>query len=79
MKLYIIEGDIMKWINKDVIYAFSLLGYLSLVMIGNILVCIVLYKLIERYIFKSTILFIILVLVGVVSGFYSCYKLIMKK
>ena len=37
------------------------------------------YKMIEKYFFKSTILFILLLLIGIVSGFYSAYKLIMKK
>ncbi|WP_211491620.1 MULTISPECIES: AtpZ/AtpI family protein [unclassified Fusobacterium] len=68
-----------KWLNKDILHAFSLLGHLGIVMVGNILVCIGAYKLIERYWFKSTLLFIALVLLGVASGFYSCYKLIMKK
>ncbi|WP_410208963.1 AtpZ/AtpI family protein [Fusobacterium sp.] len=69
----------MKWINKDVLHAISLLGHLGLVMVGNIFVCIGIYKLIEKFFFKSTILFIGLVILGVTSGFYSCYKLIMEK
>lgn len=69
----------MKWINKDVIYAVSLLGQLGFNMIGNVLICVFIYKLIERFLFRSTLLFVIFVLLGVASGFYSCYKLIMKK
>lgn len=67
------------WINKDVIYAVSLLTQIGLTLIGNILVYVFLYKLIEKYLFKSTILFIGMILVGVISGFYNTYKLIMKK
>lgn len=69
----------MKWLTKEVAYAFSLLSYLGIVMIGNILVCIGIYKVIEKYYKKSTILFIIFVLLGVASGFLNIYKLIMKK
>lgn len=69
----------IKWINKDVIHALSLLSYLGIVMVGNILLYIGIYKLIEKYFIKNTILFIILVILGVVSGFYNTYKIIMKK
>lgn len=70
----------IKWITKDVIHAFSLLGYLGLVMIGNIFVCIFIYKIIEKYLhYKSTLLFIGMVIIGVISGFYNVYKLIIKK
>lgn len=69
----------MKWLTKEVAYAFSLLSYLGIVMIGNILVCIGIYKLIEKYYKESTFLFIIFILLGVASGFVSIYKLIMKK
>lgn len=68
-----------KWINKDVIRAISIFGNVGLTMIINIFVCIGIYKIIEIYFFKSTILFIILLLLGIVSGFYSVYKLIMNK
>lgn len=69
----------IKWINKDVIHAISLLSYLGFLIVGNILLYIGIYKLIEKYLFKSTILFIILVIIGVISGFYSAYIAIMKK
>ncbi|WP_101474235.1 MULTISPECIES: AtpZ/AtpI family protein [Fusobacterium] len=69
----------LKWFNKDMVHAFTLLGHLGLVMVGNIFVCIGAYKLIEHFLIKSTLLFITFVLLGVASGFYSCYKLIMKK
>ncbi|MFR1675474.1 MAG: AtpZ/AtpI family protein [Fusobacterium sp.] len=69
----------MKWITKDLIRYLALLGHLGFVIMGNILVCIFIYKLIEKYFFKSTMLFIFLLLLGVASGFYNVYKLIMKK
>lgn len=67
------------WITKDVLHALSLLTYLGFLMIGNILLYIGIYKLVEKYLFKSTILFITLIIVGVISGFYNSYKVIMKK
>ena len=69
----------IKWITKDVLHALSLLSYLGFLIVGNILLYIGIYKLIEKYFFKSTVLFIILVLIGVVSGFYNAYIAIMKK
>lgn len=69
----------MKWITKDLIRYLALLGHLGFVIIGNILVCIFIYKVIEKYLLKSTLLFVLLLLLGVASGFYSAYKLIMKK
>lgn len=69
----------LKWIDKDVIKAFGLFTNIGLTMIINIFVCIGLYKLIEMIYKPSTILFIILVILGVMSGFYSVYKLIMDK
>ena len=69
----------IKWINKDVIHALSLLSYLGIVMVGNILLYIGIYKLIEKYLFKSTLLFIVLIIIGVISGFYNSYRAIMKK
>lgn len=69
----------IKWITKDTLHALSLLSYLGFLIIGNILLYIGIYKLIERYFFKSTILFVVLVLIGVVSGFYNAYVAIMRK
>lgn len=69
----------ISWITKDVLHALSLLTYLGFLMIGNILLYVGIYKLIEKYLFKSTFLFIILIIVGVISGFYNSYRAIMKK
>lgn len=67
------------WITKDVLHAISLLGYLGFLMVGNILLYVGIYKLIEKYLFKSTLLFIVLIIIGVISGFYNSYRAIMKK
>ena len=69
----------VKWITKDIIHALSLLIYLGFLIVGNILLYIGIYKLIEKYFFKSTILFIVLVIIGVISGFYNAYVAIMRK
>ncbi|WP_291256753.1 AtpZ/AtpI family protein [Fusobacterium sp.] len=69
----------IKWMTKDTLYALSLLSYLGFLMVGNILLYVGIYKLIERFFIKSTILFIALIIVGVISGFYNVYMTIMKK
>lgn len=69
----------VRWITKDIIYALSLLSYLGFLIIGNIFLYVGIYKLMERYFFKSTILFIVLIVLGVISGFYNAYIAIMKK
>ena len=69
----------VKWITKDIIHALSLLSYLGFLIVGNILLYIGIYKLIEKHFFKSTILFIVLVIIGVISGFYNAYVAIMRK
>ncbi|MCI6151735.1 AtpZ/AtpI family protein [Fusobacterium perfoetens] len=65
--------------NKDFFRYFALLGTLGFVIIGNILVSLSIYFLIQKFFFESHLLFIIFLLLGVVSGFYSVYKQIMKK
>ena len=41
----------VKWITKDIIHALSLLSYLGFLIVGNILLYIGIYKLIEKYFF----------------------------
>lgn len=69
----------MLFFNRDFIRYFSLLGYLGLVMLGNIGFFLYINYLIKRYIWEDSNLFIIFLIIGVISGFYNCYKLIMKK
>lgn len=64
--------------NEFMYYA-SLLGYLGFVMIFNILIFIFIYKMIEKYFFSNTFLFIVLMLVGIFSGFYNVFRLILRK
>ena len=66
--------------DKDFFKYMSLLGTLGLTIVGNILVSLVLYKyIIAKYVYKSDILFILFLLLGIFSGFYNVYKMIMKK
>nr|WP_221893449.1 AtpZ/AtpI family protein [Cetobacterium sp. 2A] len=65
--------------NKEFFHYFSLLGFLGFLITGNILIFVAMYKLFEKYFFKSDILFIIFICIGVFSGFYNAYKTIMKK
>ncbi|OQY08637.1 MAG: hypothetical protein B6I28_04575 [Fusobacteriia bacterium 4572_132] len=63
---------------KNNFYYFSLLGQLGLIITINIGVCIGIYKLIEKFMMKSTFLFIFFLILGIASGFYSAYKLLFK-
>lgn len=66
--------------DKDFFKYFALLGNLGFTIIGNILMAILIYKyVIAKYIYDSPILFIIFLLLGIASGFYSVYKEITKK
>lgn len=65
--------------NKDFFRYFALLGTLGFIIIGNILVSLSIYFLIQKFFFESHLLFIVFLLLGVASGFYSVYKQIMKK
>lgn len=70
----------MWFFNKEFAYYCSLLGYLGFLIIGNIGVYIFIYKFIERvFNYESNIIFIVFVVIGVISGFYNAYKVIMKK
>lgn len=62
--------------DKNVFYYFALLGQVGLILIINILICVGVYKLAERFTGQNPILFIGLVILGVFSGFYSVYKML---
>lgn len=64
---------------NEFIYYASLLGYLGFVMVFNILFFVFIYKVIEKYFFSSTVLFVVLLLIGIFSGFYNVFRLILKK
>lgn len=62
--------------NNNVFYYLGLLGQVGIIIMANILVCVLAYKLIEKFIGQNPLLFIALVILGVFSGFYSIYKLL---
>lgn len=65
--------------DKDFFKYLSLLGTLGFIIMGNILVSLAIYRyIIAKYIYESTVLFILFLLLGIASGFYSVYKQIMK-
>lgn len=73
------EEKMLKF-DRDFFKYLSLLGTLGFIIIGNMLVSLAIYKyIIARYIYESPILFIIFLLLGIASGFYSVYQQIMKK
>jgi F0F1-type ATP synthase assembly protein I len=66
-------------LNNDFFYYFSLLGQLGFVFIINILMFVYLYKLYEHFFGENTLVFILLLIVGIFSAFYNAYRLLMKK
>lgn len=69
----------MKKEYNEIMYYISLLGYLGFVMVFNIFFFVIIYKILEKFFISSNILFIIFIIIGIFSGFYNVYKLIMKK
>jgi F0F1-type ATP synthase assembly protein I len=65
--------------NNDFFYYFSLLGQLGFIFIANILLFIYLYKFYEKFFGSNSLIFFILLFLGLVSAFYNCYKLLMRK
>lgn len=66
-------------LNKEIFKYFNLLGTIGLVIISNIIFAVIFYKVIEKFFIKSTMIFIVLILIGIINGFYCVYKMILKK
>lgn len=66
------------FINKDTIKYLSLLGNIGLTIALNLVVSIYLYKLFEKYFFKSLVIFVAFLFLAIFNAFYSIYKTIMK-
>jgi len=66
-------------IDKDLIGVLMLLGNLGFVFIFNILFYVFLYKLFERFFGFNSIVFIVLIIIGIISAFYNSYRMIIKK
>lgn len=65
--------------NKDTIKYLSLLGNVGFTIFLNIFVSIYVYKFFEKYFFKSLLIFVFFILIGIFNAFYSIYKTIMNK
>lgn len=63
---------------KSIGYALSLLSYLGFLFVGNLLFFLFIYKIIEKHLFKSTVLLVVLLILGIISGFYTVYRAIDK-
>ncbi|MFK4786130.1 AtpZ/AtpI family protein [Fusobacterium sp. MFO224] len=66
-------------LNKEMFKYFNLFGTIGFTIIFSVLLAIIIYKIIEKYFIKSTIIFIGLVVFGVINGLYNVYKMIFKK
>lgn len=66
-------------LNKEILKYFNLLGVIGLTMALNILLAVAFYKVVEKYLFKSTIVFIGFLIFGAINGLYNVYKMIFKK
>ncbi|MBQ3437602.1 MAG: AtpZ/AtpI family protein [Fusobacterium sp.] len=71
--------NLKNFFNKDIIKAFSMLGNIGLTIFINIFVSIFAYKFFERHFFKSLLIFLIFLFLGIINAFYSIYKSIMGK
>lgn len=67
-----------KFVNKDAIKYFSLFTGIALTIIFYVFFAIVIYKCFEKYFFKSLSVLFILILVAIISAFYSIYVFIVK-
>ena len=64
----------MKIFDKDFFRYLALFTEIGLTLFINVFVAIYLYYLFEKYLFRS-----FMILLGIVNGFYSVYKLIFPK
>lgn len=68
-----------KFNYREIAKNFSFFGTIGLTIIINLFLFILCYKMIAYYFFESNILFIIFMILGVISGFYNIYRMIIKK
>lgn len=69
-------SDMMK--DKEIMGALSLISQLGLTMISCILVCFFLFLFLEHKFHLPRIFLILGLGLGIISGFYSCYKILKK-
>ena len=65
-------------ISKDLLKYLALFGNLGFIVMYNILLWIAFYKIYERFVGFSSLVFISFVFIGIVSAFYNIYKYINK-
>ncbi|MCK5780025.1 MAG: AtpZ/AtpI family protein [Psychrilyobacter sp.] len=65
--------------RNEILYNLSLLTQIGLTMVFSIILGVVLYKVIEKVIGSNILLFIFLIILGVIGGFYNVYRLILRK
>lgn len=65
-------------LNK-VFYYMSLVSQIGFIMIANIFVSMGIYWLISQTGVKNTLLFIFFIVLGIYSGFYSVFKILMNQ
>lgn len=66
--------------NKSgIFYYLSIFSQIGFTMVLSIIMCLFLYKILEKIIGKNVLLMFIFIIIGVFQGFYLVYKLIMKK
>lgn len=64
--------------DRNFLYYFGLIGQVSLIMVGNILVMVFFYKFLTRFIGEQVLLLFICIVFAILSAFYQIYKLIFK-
>ena len=69
----------MKIFDKYFFRYLALFTEIGLTLFINVFIAIYLYYLFEKYFFRSFIFLIFMILLGIVNGFYSVYKLIFPK
>ena len=69
----------MKIFDKNFFRYLALFTEIGLTLFINVFIAIYLYYLFEKYFFKSFIFLIFMILLGIVNGFYSVYRLIFQK
>lgn len=65
--------------DKDILKLIVLVGDMGFTVAINLLFCVYIYKLYERFFGFSSIVFILLILFGVFTSFYNIYKIIKRK
>jgi len=65
--------------RNEILYNLSLLTQVGLVMAFSVIFGVAVYKIIEKFVGENIFLFILLIILGVIGGFYNVYRLIIKK